>query len=119
MALAMHSTLTVSCDSSNEQRGPTLVHSTGVESYRIQPEIIRILQQSCTNEKLSDDEKGVQCADPPAHILQVFKNAGFTVTAETTSGGRKLWILTKTSEGGTANDDEGADDQEEEEEEEE
>jgi hypothetical protein len=96
MALAMNTTLTVSCETSEEETGPTLVHSTGVQNYRIQPELIRLLQESCTNEKLSDHDKGVQCSDPPAHIVDVFKRAGFSVTSESTGGSRKLWMLTKT-----------------------
>jgi len=102
MALAIHTTLTVSCEASEEQSGPTLVHSTGVQNYRVQPEIIRLLQESCTNEKLSDHEKGVQCTDPPAHILNVFESAGFSVTSQSNTGSRKLWILTKTGEGGSS-----------------
>ncbi|CAF1102400.1 unnamed protein product [Rotaria sordida] len=98
MALAMHTTLTVSCEASQEQSGPTLVHSTGVQSYRVQPEIIRILQESCSNEKLCDHEQGVQCTDPPAHIVDAFKRAGFSVTSQSTSGNRKLWMLTKTGD---------------------
>ena len=101
MALAMNTTLTVSCEASEEQSGPTLVHSTGVQNYRIQPELIRVLQESCTNDKLSDHEKGVQCLHPIAHIIQVFEKAGFTVTTQTTAGSRKLWMLTKTDEGGS------------------
>ncbi len=99
-ALAMHTTVTVSSEASEESSGPTLVHSTGVQDYRIQPEVIRLLQESCNNDKLSDHEKGVQCTDPPAHILQVFQKAGYTVTSESTSGSRKLWMLTKTGAGG-------------------
>jgi hypothetical protein len=102
MALALHTTLTVSCEASEEQSGPTLVHSTGVQSYRIQPEVIRLLQESCGNDKLCDHEKGVKCTDPPAHLVQVLKNAGFSVTSESTSGSRKLWLLTKTGEGGSS-----------------
>ena len=102
MALAMNTTLTVSCEESQEQSGPTIVHSTGVQNYRIQPELIRLLQESCTNEKLSDNEKGVQCTDPPAHIIDVFQRAGFTVSSQSSSGGRKLWMLTKTGEGGSS-----------------
>lgn len=98
MALPQHTTITVSCEESEEQSGPTIVHNTGVESYRVHPEVIRILQESCSNEKLCDHEKGVQCTDPPAHIVQAFAGAGFTVTATSSSNdGRKLWILTKTN----------------------
>lgn len=100
MALAMHTTVTVSCEAAQEKSGPSLVHSTGVQSYRIQPEIIRLLQESCGNDNLNDHEKGVECKHDPAHLLEVFKKAGFTVTSQTTAGSRKLWMLTKDSEGG-------------------
>jgi hypothetical protein len=109
MALPINSTLTISCEISQEDSGPTIVHSTGVGNYRVQPEVIRILQVSCTNEKLCDHEKGVQCVDPAAHIVDTFQNAGFEVTATTTAGSRKIWMLTKTSEGG-ANPTSGGDD---------
>ncbi|CAF0783591.1 unnamed protein product [Adineta steineri] len=102
MALAMNATVTVSCEANQEQSGPTIVHSTGVQNYRIQPELIRLLQESCSNDNLCDHEKGVQCTHPPAHILDVFKKAGFTVTSESNSGSRKLWMLTKTEEGGSS-----------------
>ncbi|CAF0932154.1 unnamed protein product [Rotaria sp. Silwood1] len=101
MALAMNTTLTVSCEAAEEKSGPTLVHSTGVQNYRVQPEIIRILQESCSNEKLCDHEKGVQCTDPVAHILETLKKAGFSVTSQSKSGSRKLWMLTKTDAGGS------------------
>lgn len=104
MALPMHTTVTVSCEASEEQSGPTIVHSTGVQNYRISPEIIRFLQESCTNDNLCDHEKGVQCTHNAAHILGVFKRAGFTVTSESTAGSRKLWMLTKTGEGGGSSD---------------
>jgi len=97
MALPINATLTVSCEASEEQNGPTIVHSTGVGDYRVQPEVIRILQESCTNEKLCDHEKGVQCTDPVAHILSAFQNAGFSITSEATAASRKIWMLTKTS----------------------
>jgi hypothetical protein len=106
MALPLHTTLSVSCEASEEESGPTLVHSTGVGSYRVQPEVIQILQQSCTNEKLSDHEKGVQCTDPPAHIVEAFKNVGFTVTTSAETDGRKIWLLTKTSESGDGDQEE-------------
>ncbi|CAF3225230.1 unnamed protein product [Rotaria socialis] len=103
MALAMHTTLTISCEASEERSGPTLVHSTGVKNYRIQPELIRVLQESCTNEKLCDHEKGVQCSDPPAHILETLKKVGFTVMSQSKVGSRQLWMLTKTDEGSPSN----------------
>ncbi|CAF2344454.1 unnamed protein product [Rotaria sp. Silwood2] len=118
MALAMHTTLTISCKASEEQSGPTLVHSTGVKNYRVQPEVIRILQESCSNEKLCDHEQGVQCTDPPAHIIEAFKKAGFKVTSQSTADGRKLWMLTKTDEGGSNQPPHQGGDEEEHEEEE-
>ncbi|CAF0931768.1 unnamed protein product [Adineta steineri] len=99
MALPLHSTLTVSCEESEEQSGPTIVHSTGVGDYRVQPEIIALLQKSCSNDKLCDHEKGVQCTDSAAHIIETFERAGFSVTTSSTAGSRKMWFLTKTSEG--------------------
>ena len=101
MSLPLNTTLTISCEESEESSGPTLVHSTGVSDYRIHPELIRILQESCTNEKLCDHEQGVQCTDPPEHILNTFERAGFSVTMSSTADNRKIWMLTKTSEGGT------------------
>jgi hypothetical protein len=109
MALPIHTTLTVSCEASEEQSGPTIVHSTGVGNYRVQPEIIQILQESCTNEKLSDHEKGVQCIDPPAHIVETFQRAGFSVTSSSNSGSRKIWLLTKTGESDANASNEGDD----------
>jgi hypothetical protein len=32
--------LTLSCDSNNTESGPTLIHSTGVEHYKIPPEVV-------------------------------------------------------------------------------
>jgi hypothetical protein len=32
--------LTLSCDSNNTENGPTLIHSTGVEHYKIPPEVV-------------------------------------------------------------------------------
>ncbi len=119
MALPINTTLTVSCEASEEESGPTIVHSTGVTSYRIQPEIIRILQEACTNAKLCDQEKGVQCTDPAEHIIETFKRVGFEVTTSSTAGSRKIWLLTKTSEDGanpSQGEEENADEEEEEEE---
>lgn len=96
----MHTSVTLSCEAAQEKTGPTLVHSTGVKHYRIQPEIIRMLQEACTNEKLCYHEKGVQCSDPPARIVEVFKKSGFSVTSQSKAGTRKLWALTKTDEEG-------------------
>ncbi|UJR21372.1 hypothetical protein I4U23_024464 [Adineta vaga] len=115
MALPLHSTITVSCEQSEEQSGPTIIHSTGVGDYRVQPEVIRILQESCSNEKLCDHEKGVQCTDSAAHIVDTFKRAGFSVTTSSNAGSRKIWMLTKTGEGGAdeTNDQGGEEEQKE------
>ena len=104
MALPLNTTLLISCEASEEESGPTLVHSTGVEGYSVQPEIIRLLQESCTNQKLCNDEKGVQCTDPPAHILDVFARAGFTVDSSSTAESRKVWMLIKSSDTVAADD---------------
>ena len=34
--------LTLSCDLNNSQNGPTLIHSTGTEHYKIPPEVVRL-----------------------------------------------------------------------------
>ena len=109
MALALNTTVILSCAASEEESGPTIVHSSGVEAYRIHPEIIRFLQESCSNERLCDHEKGVQCIDPPAHILEVFRQTGFTVTNRSNADDRVIWILTKTSEAAADNPSGGAD----------
>lgn len=97
MALPINTTLTTSCKISEENSGPTIVHSTGVAGYRINPEIIRILQESCSNERLCDHELGVQCVDSAAHILQTFQKAGFSVVTSATANDRKIWLFIKTS----------------------
>ena len=56
MALPLNTTLTISCEESEESSRPTTVHSTDVSGYHIHPELTRILQESCTNEKLCDHE---------------------------------------------------------------
>ena len=104
MAVPLNTTVLISCEASEEESGPTLVHSTGVEGYSVQPEIIRLLQESCTNQKLCNDEKGVQCTDPPAHILDAFTRAGFTVDSSSTADGRKVWMLIKSSDTVTVGD---------------
>jgi hypothetical protein len=104
MALPLYTTVTISCEAYEEESGPTIVHSTGVQNYRISPELIGVLQGACSNEKLCDNEKGVQCIYPPAHIIQTLKRAGFSVTSTGKGGSRKIWMLTKTSEGGAGAD---------------
>jgi hypothetical protein len=36
--------LTLSCDSDKTESGPTLVHSTGVEHYKIPPEVVGTIE---------------------------------------------------------------------------
>ncbi|CAF0890890.1 unnamed protein product [Rotaria sp. Silwood1] len=97
MALPLNMTLTVSCDVSEEDSGPTIVHSTGVQNYRIHPGLIQILQGAFGNERLCDHEEGVQCTDPAANVIEAFENAGFSVEGTSESGDRKIWMLIKTS----------------------
>lgn len=96
MSLPLHTTLTVSCDESEENSGPTIVHSTGVDAYRIPPRAIQVLQEAFTNNRLCDHELGVQCNDAAASVIQAFENVGFQVTSEHEANGRKLWTITKT-----------------------
>jgi hypothetical protein len=32
--------LTLSCDEDNTENGPTLIHSTGVQDYKISPDVV-------------------------------------------------------------------------------
>lgn len=96
MAIPMHTTIVVSCKDNEEQSGPSLVHSTGVGEYRIQPEIIRLLQESCSNDKLQDHEKGVLCTDSPAHMVAMFEQAGFSLVSRSKADDRNIWLLMKT-----------------------
>lgn len=38
--------LTLSCDSDKVETGPTLIHSTGVQDYKIPPEIVSNIKDS-------------------------------------------------------------------------
>ncbi len=83
MSLALYTTLTFSCNESEEDSGPTIVHSNGVQAYRISPEVIRILLETFTNDQLCDHELDVPCYDPVASVIQVIENAGFEVVVNT------------------------------------
>lgn len=93
----MNTTLTLSCEESEEDSGPVIVHSTGVPNYRISPEVIQILQETLTNDRLCDHEMGVQCSDSVRAVLDVFQGAGFEVISEHGAGERKLWTIIKSS----------------------
>jgi len=97
MSLPLGTTATLSCDDSQEYTGPTLVHSTGVPGYRISPYIIQILQQAFSNDNLCDNERGVECFLAIGSVIEALENAGFEITGDSNSGGRKIWHLTKTS----------------------
>ena len=96
MSLPLHTTFTVSCDESEEGSGPTIVHSTGVDAYRIPPRAIQVLQEAFSNDRLCDHDLGVQCSVSADSVIRAFENVGFEVTSENEAGGRKLWIITKT-----------------------
>ena len=97
MSLLLHTTLTLSCETGEDESGPTLVHCTGVPSYRVSPEVIRILQETLTNDNLCDDEFGVRCTDPPAKVIEVFESNGFEVISVHGNASRKMWTISKTS----------------------
>ena len=97
MSIPLHTTLTISCEKAEEDSGPTIVHSTGVEAYRVPPAVIRILQETFTNNRLCDHEHGVQCYDPVESVVATFENAGFEVTSTHDTNDRKMWTITKTS----------------------
>ncbi|CAF3966714.1 unnamed protein product [Adineta steineri] len=96
--------LTLSCDSDKSQSGPTLIHSTGVEGYKIPPEVIRILQENLANDRLSDHSDGVLCQDGPQRVLDVLRRNGFTLQKQTTESNRALWTLVQSggSSGGSS-----------------
>ncbi|UJR21697.1 hypothetical protein I4U23_024774 [Adineta vaga] len=85
--------LTLSCDLDKSQTGPTLIHSTGVESYKIPPEVIRTLQENLSNDSLADHSEGVLCQDGPQRILDVLRRNGFTLQKQTTDTNKALWTL--------------------------
>ncbi|CAF2420174.1 unnamed protein product [Rotaria sp. Silwood2] len=85
--------LTLSCDSDKIESGPTLIHSTGVENYKIPPEIIRILQENLTNDLLSDHEQGVLCQENSQRILDILRQNGFTLQNQTNKDDKTLWIV--------------------------
>ncbi|CAF3319090.1 unnamed protein product [Rotaria socialis] len=89
--------LTLSCDSDKIETGPTLIHSTGVQDYKIPPEIIRILQESLTNDLLSDHAEGVLCQESSQRVLDILSQNGFTLQNETNEGDKTLWTVAKES----------------------
>ncbi|CAF3756804.1 unnamed protein product [Rotaria socialis] len=92
--------LTISCDLDKSQTGPTLIHSTGVEHYKIPPEVIRTLQENFSNDRLSDHAEGVLCQDAPQRVLDVLRRNGFTLQKQTTSNPKALWTLAQGGGGG-------------------
>ncbi|UJR27620.1 hypothetical protein I4U23_008901 [Adineta vaga] len=91
--------LTLSCDSDKTETGPVLIHSTGVEHYKISPEVIRILQESLTNEFLSDHEDGVLCQEGSQRVLDILLQNGFTLQNQSDEDGKTTWIVEKDGDG--------------------
>ncbi|CAF0937671.1 unnamed protein product [Rotaria sordida] len=85
--------LTLSCDLNNSQSGPTLIHSTGVQHYKIPPDVIRILQENISNDLLSDHQEGVLCQEGPQRILDVLRRNGFNIQKQTTDHHKALWTV--------------------------
>lgn len=105
--------LILSCDLDKSQSGPTLIHSTGVEHYKIPPEVvsesgilitgnlwnfflslkIRTLQENFSNDVLADHSEGVLCQVGPQQVLSVLRQNGFTLQKQTTDTSRALWTL--------------------------
>ena len=97
MTLSLYTTVTLTCDTSEQESGPTIVHSTDVPNYRVSPYVIQLLQEAFTNERLNDDEQGVRCQDPPSVVMEAFQKQGFQLIGETEVNDRNLWVLTKTN----------------------
>ncbi|CAF1220187.1 unnamed protein product [Rotaria magnacalcarata] len=93
--------LTLSCDLDKSQTGPTLIHSTGVEHYKIPPEVIRTLQENFSNDRLSDHAEGVLCEDAPQRVLDVLRRNGFSLQKQTTGDQKALWTLVQSGGGGS------------------
>ena len=108
--------LTLSCDLDKSQSGPTLIHSTGVQDYKIPPEVvseseisirlrsilsiqIRTLQENISNDLLSDHSEGVLCQEGPQRVLAVLRQNGFTLQKQTTDSNRALWTLVQSGGG--------------------
>ncbi|CAF1061913.1 unnamed protein product [Adineta steineri] len=91
--------LTLSCDSDKIESGPTLIHSTGIENYKIPPEVIRILQDTLTNELLSDHDEGVLCQDGSQRILDILLQHGFVLENQTTEDDKTVWTLVQNGDG--------------------
>ncbi|CAF1004558.1 unnamed protein product [Rotaria sordida] len=85
--------LTLSCDLNNSQSGPTLIHSTGVQHYKIPPDVIRILQENISNDLLSDHQEGVLCQEGPQRVLDVLRRNGFNIQKQTTDHHKALWTV--------------------------
>ncbi|CAF1223999.1 unnamed protein product, partial [Didymodactylos carnosus] len=87
--------LTVSCSENEEQSGPTLVHSQGVPNYRIDPDLIRVLQEAFTNDHLRNDHQGVICDFPGQQVVDVLsQGAGLRLASKDFHSGRHHWSLT-------------------------
>ncbi|CAM4788966.1 unnamed protein product [Rotaria magnacalcarata] len=99
--------LTLSCDLDKSQTGPTLIHSTGVEHYKIPPEVIRTLQENFSNDRLSDHAEGVLCEDAPQRVLDVLRRNGFSLQKQTTGDQKALWTLVQSGGGGGGSHDGG------------
>ncbi len=92
---------------------------------------IRILQESLTNDLLSDHEDGVLCQAGSQRILDILLQNGFTLKDQTTEDEKTLWTVVQ-SDGGDSeqpvhpdnaadagNEDQGGDDEGEQKDEEE
>ncbi len=116
--------LTLSSDLDKSQSGPTLIHSTGVQHYKIPPEVvgekkkkffglrhsfflpqIRTLQENISNDLLSDHAEGVLCQEGPQRVLDVLRRNGFTLQKQTTDSNKALWTLVQS--GGSSGGDGG------------
>ncbi|CAF5177539.1 unnamed protein product, partial [Rotaria magnacalcarata] len=76
-------------------------HSTGVEHYKIPPEVIRTLQENFSNDRLSDHAEGVLCEDAPQRVLDVLRRNGFSLQKQTTGDQKALWTLVQSGGGGS------------------
>ncbi|CAF1345990.1 unnamed protein product [Rotaria sordida] len=110
MDLDQTTKITLSCDTSKEHSGPTMIHSTGVPNYHIHPMQVYILQDAFPDDKIRNDSQGILCSIPPANVIEALKKgAGFSIISTKTSGGRKVWVLSLEGSGSDDGGDEGGD----------
>lgn len=61
---------------------------------------IRILQETLTNDLLSDHEQGVLCQVEPQRVLDILRQNGFNLQKQENEEEKTSWTVVKDGEGG-------------------